>query len=210
MKTALWVIGSIAILALLWYFVSPLVLNREVNEPFLVSRDGEPVETSLKEDEGVPVEVQINVATVSDTTTAEEMPDTVMEDAPTNGSLPMLVAEGDFTDADSFHQGSGMAQVYEFEEGGAQVLRLENFMVTNGPDLHVFLAENPTPSGSDDLGEYVDLGELKGNRGNQNYEIPPGIGAHNYNSVVIYCKPFHVVFSVATLLTINYSESSQQ
>lgn len=210
MKKAFWVIGSIVILILLlWYFASPLVLNREVNEPFLVSQEGELAEALPEEDRGTLVEVQTNVAVMPNTTTAEEMPDTVAEDAPTNGSSPTLVAEGDFMDADSFHQGSGMARVYELE-GGARVLRFENFMVTNGPDLHVLLAENLEPSGSDDLGEYVDLGELKGNRGNQNYEIPAGIGAHSYNSVVIYCKPFHVVFSVATLLTINYSTESPQ
>jgi hypothetical protein len=132
------------------------------------------------------------------------MPDAVMEEPMVNGEAPTLAAEGDFMDADSFHRGSGMARVYEFS-GGSQVLRLENFMVTNGPDLHVLLAENPTPSESSELGEYIDLGGLKGNLGNQNYEIPANIDASNYNSVVIYCKPFHVVFSVATLLTIDYS-----
>ena len=46
---------------------------------------------------------------------------------------------------------------------------------------------------------YLDLGELKGNRGNQNYPIPAGVNISTFNSVVIYCKPFAVVFSVATL-----------
>ena len=46
---------------------------------------------------------------------------------------------------------------------------------------------------------YLDLGKLKGNRGNQNYPIPADVDISIFNSVVIYCKPFAVVFSVATL-----------
>jgi hypothetical protein len=73
-------------------------------------------------------------------------------------------------------------------------------MVTNGPDLHVYLAAGSQPTGRDDLGEHVDLGALKGNIGDQNYTIPPDLGLEDYQSVVIYCVPFHVVFSTASLV----------
>jgi hypothetical protein len=46
---------------------------------------------------------------------------------------------------------------------------------------------------------YLDLGSLKGNIGNQNYEIPAGTDISEYQSVVIYCLPFHVIFSTATI-----------
>ena len=46
---------------------------------------------------------------------------------------------------------------------------------------------------------YVELGKLKGNIGNQNYPIPEGVDPTKFNAVVIYCKPFHVLFSVAKL-----------
>lgn len=49
------------------------------------------------------------------------------------------------------------------------------------------------------MGQFLDLGELKGNVGSQNYEIPAGTDLSIYNSVVIYCQPFHVVFATATL-----------
>ena len=54
---------------------------------------------------------------------------------------------------------------------GLLVLRFEDFSATNGPDLHVLLAENPAPTSSSELGNYLDLGSLKGNIGSQNYEI---------------------------------------
>jgi hypothetical protein len=80
------------------------------------------------------------------------------------------------------------------------VLRLEEFDVTNGPDLHVILSKNPAPTNRVEVGnEYVDLGQLKGNQGNQNYVIPDYIDLLQYQSVVIYCVPFHVVFAIATL-----------
>ena len=110
------------------------------------------------------------------------------------------VKQGDFKDADSFHRGSGQAIIYTTPEGG-QLLRLENLDVTNGPALHVVLSphEDPTRSNEVLLEGYSDLGDLKGNRGNQNYTIPADVDLSAIKSVVIYCKPFAVVFSVATL-----------
>ena len=110
------------------------------------------------------------------------------------------VKQGDFKDADSFHRGSGQAIIYTTPEGG-HLLRLENLEVTNGPALHVVLSphEDPTRSNEVLLEGYADLGDLKGNRGNQNYTIPADVDLSVIKSVVIYCKPFAVVFSVATL-----------
>ncbi len=66
--------------------------------------------------------------------------------------------------------------------------------------LHVILTENPAPRSRADVGEtYIDLGSLKGNIGNQNYEIPADVDLSTYKGVVIYCMPFHVVFATASL-----------
>ena len=110
------------------------------------------------------------------------------------------VATGSFKDADAFHRGSGTATIYRTPDG-AEVLRLENLDVTNGPALHVVLSTHPDPERSEQVKQegYVDLGDLKGNRGNQNYPIPAGVDTSIHKSVVIYCYPFAVVFSVATL-----------
>ena len=86
------------------------------------------------------------------------------------------VKQGEFKDADSFHRGSGQAIIYT-TPGGGHLLRLENLSVTNGPALHVILSSHPDPARPDEVkeGDYVDLGRLKGNRGNQNYAIPADV-----------------------------------
>ena len=115
-------------------------------------------------------------------------------------SGPVAVKQGMFRDADSFHQGEGSATIYKLPDG-SYVLRFEDFKVTNGPDLRVILASHPNPQsrGNVHSGEYVELGKLKGNIGNQNYIFPEGLSPDDYGSVVIYCKPFQVLFSVAPL-----------
>jgi electron transfer DM13 len=72
-------------------------------------------------------------------------------------------------------------------------LRLENFKSTNGPDLHVYLATDEKAS------DYVILGKLKANIGNQNYEIPDGVDLAKYHEVLIWCKQFSVLFGSAEL-----------
>ena len=110
------------------------------------------------------------------------------------------VAMGSFKDADAFHRGSGTATIYRTPDG-SEVVRLEDLDVTNGPALHVVLSTHPDPERSQQVKQegYVDLGDLKGNKGNQNYPIPAGVDTSIHKSVVIYCYPFAVVFSVATL-----------
>lgn len=184
---------SLAILvlgALAWYLGSPLLLNRTVEEqlPFEVP--------SQAEMEAMP-DSELEVLAEEVMETAAAMPDKPMEEDMPEQELA-IVKSGEIAGADQFHQGSGTATIFELPDG-SQILRLEDFMVTNGPDLHVLLAAGANPMGREDLGEYIDLGELKGNIGNQNYEIPPGVELADYNSVVIYCVPFHVLFAHADL-----------
>ena len=117
-------------------------------------------------------------------------------------SGPTALKQGMFRDADSFHKGEGSATLYALPDG-SHVLRFEDFRVTNGPDLRVLLANHPDPQERNQVTGpgYVELGKLKGNIGNQNYTLPEGLLPDDYGSVVIYCKPFHVVFSVAPLST---------
>ena len=103
-------------------------------------------------------------------------------------------------DADSFHQGSGQVVLYQLEDG-SRIIRLEDIEVTNGPQLHVLLTPVHDLTGRDHLQEagYVDLGALKGNIGSQNYEVPADYVIPDQLTLVIYCVPFHVVFTTAEL-----------
>ncbi|HMQ55964.1 MAG TPA: DM13 domain-containing protein [Anaerolineae bacterium] len=214
--------GLIGVGAGAWYLISPLFIDQVVDEAFPLEvaaparaqvSQGEldqvqaalgdqlPVELpSAAELADMPVEAVaaleaeiMEAATeIPDKAVADSMPEAVAAD-------PTAVLEGQFQDADSFHQGAGTATIYELPDG-AHLLRFEEFSVTNGPDLHVILSKHPNPTSQADIGtDYIDLGSLKGNLGNQNYEIPTGVDLSEYQSIVIYCKPFHVVFSVAAL-----------
>ena len=105
-----------------------------------------------------------------------------------------------YRDQDSFHKGSGQATIYRGPDG-TLLLRLENLNVTNGPDLHVILSPHPDPGSQGEVKTpgYINLGKLKGNRGNQNYPVPNDANVAAQGSVVIYCVAFNVLFSVAPL-----------
>lgn len=100
------------------------------------------------------------------------------------------------------HPTSGRASVYQ-TPNGKRDLRLTNFMTSNGPDVHVVLAEGGDESLNQDFvkGELnsVELGLLKANQGDQNYDLPASVDLSRYDAVVIYCVRFHAVFGVAKL-----------
>ena len=100
------------------------------------------------------------------------------------------------------HQTSGRATIYQ-ETDGKLVLRLTNFKTSNGPDVHVILV---AAKDADDDANFlksdtarVELGKLKGNEGDQNYEIPSGTDLSKYQTVSIYCERFNANFGAAPL-----------
>jgi hypothetical protein len=98
------------------------------------------------------------------------------------------------------HSTSGKAILYRTKEGGF-VLRLENFETSNGPDVRVYLVQG-TDAANDAVikaGNFLDLGALKGNVGNQNYTIPADAQIERYQSVSIWCRRFNVNFGAAPL-----------
>jgi hypothetical protein len=100
------------------------------------------------------------------------------------------------------HQTSGRATIYK-EEDGMLVLRLTNFKTSNGPDVHVILiAAGDADDNANFLKsntERVELGKLKGNEGDQNYEIPTGTDLAKFRTVSIYCERFDANFGAAPL-----------
>ena len=190
------VIVGIPALALAWWLLSPLFISTTVDEEFpLASNAVIPADMTMAEAEEIMVEAASEFNNYDERVPTEmAMPDDAMK----MDASVVKVRSGSFRDADSFHKGSGTATIYRGADG-QNVLRLEDFRVTNGPDLRVLLVPNPDPQGRDDVAGYIELGKLKGNMGNQNYFLPEGEDGSGFGSVVIYCRPFHVVFSVATL-----------
>ena len=184
------------VLAAGWFFISPLFIDRTVNEEFnFVLEDGdvdmdavmsmsEPERQSMKQD------IMDAAASAPDKSATEPMP----------AEAPTVVARGRFVDADAVHKGSGEATLYRLPNG-RHLVRFEDFRTTNGPALVVYLARHAAPNDAADVtdGGFISLGKLKGNVGNQNYEIPDGTNIAEYNSVVIWCELFGVLFSPAGL-----------
>ncbi len=178
---------AVPVLAVGWYLFSPLFINRTVEEEFpRAAMAALPAGMTAEE-----VEQEMLDAEAGDFDVTDAMPD---------DQDPVALVTGEIVGADSFHQGRGTATVYQLADG-SRILRLEELDVTNGPDLHVLLSPVADPESRDEVTAegYVDLGSLKGNRGSQNYDIPPDFELGDELSVVIYCQPFHVIFSTATL-----------
>jgi len=105
----------------------------------------------------------------------------------------MMFYNGDFVGVnDGIHNAEGKAKVIPLDDG-TSILRLEDFESTNGPDLYVYLSTDEKAS------DYVNLGRLKANSGNQNYEIPEDVNLSKHKNVLIWCKAFGVLFGSAEL-----------
>ena len=107
-----------------------------------------------------------------------------------------VLATGSFEDAE--HATTGSARVLELADG-TRFVRLEGLDTSDGPDLHVWLSDQPSGGdwGSYDDGTWVALGPLKANRGSHNYEIPAAAEIAGMRSVVIWCDRFNVAFGTA-------------
>jgi hypothetical protein len=197
---------------------SPLFIDDTVDEAFPFTIPDETAMAVMSDEDKVALEADFMTA-IPDAETVSELPEdmqvaveekvqeaaaAVMMEHEMDDPMPeapaewMQVASGMFTGLDAVHQGTGTVSVYQL--GDETVLRFEEFDVTNGPDLHVILTKNPNPRTQADVGDdYIDLGSLKGNVGNQNYDVPAGTDLSAYQGVVIYCVPFHVVFATAPL-----------
>jgi hypothetical protein len=112
---------------------------------------------------------------------------------------PVSLATGQFHNV--FHDGKGVATVYQLPDG-KRVLRLTQFETSNGPDLQLYMvaAENPKDDEAVKTAGFVTLGALKGNQGDQNYDIPTDLDLAKYRAVTVWCRRFSVNFTTAPLV----------
>lgn len=184
------VAAAIPAIALGWWLGSPLFLNKTVDEEFPRTVSAVIPDSMTREE----AEEQMEEAAGENVESMEGMTPGMERDS------AIAWKSGEFMDEDRLHRGSGKATLYTLEDG-KNFLRIENLDVTNGPDLFVLLMEDP--EGRDKDQGYVNIGRLKGNRGNQNYEIPADVVLSDQNSVMIYCRAFSVIFSIAELSDIT-------
>jgi Electron transfer DM13 len=110
---------------------------------------------------------------------------------------PVTLAAGRFRSLG--HETSGRAAVLEVT-GGRRFLRLDDLNTSNGPDLFVYLSTTPADGPRDSFDDhFVNIGRLKANQGNQNYELDDGVALDRYRSVVIWCRRFTYAFGAAPL-----------
>jgi hypothetical protein len=97
------------------------------------------------------------------------------------------------------HPAEGQADI--ITDGDRTFLRFEDdFATDNGPDLNVYLSTAPIGADAEAFDDdFVDLGDLKGNVGSQNYEIDPSVDLSQYQTVVVWCVRFSVAFGAAPL-----------
>jgi hypothetical protein len=98
------------------------------------------------------------------------------------------------------HETKGTATIYQ-QADGKRTLRLTDFQTSNGPDVQVYLVAAPDAKDDDTVTRagFLPLGALKGNIGDQNYEIGADIDLKKYQSVTIWCRRFAVNFATAPL-----------
>lgn len=199
-KIIIGVIIAIIVVPLAIYTVSPLFISTEVNEPIpvLASEEFERFMNLTEEGRiqaadnmGQQEKNSIMIMSAKENSIVNESIDT--EVAGQEAAISQNMLSGNFIGVnDGIHNAEGVAKVITLDDG-TSVLRLENFKATNGPDLYVYLATDKSVS------DIVNLGRLKGNIGNQNYPIPAGTDLAKYNTVLIWCKAFSVLFGSAQL-----------
>jgi hypothetical protein len=100
------------------------------------------------------------------------------------------------------HPTSGRASIYQTPDGKRD-LRLTDFTTSNGPDVHIVLAQSSDENLKQDFVkghlDTIELGPMKANQGDQNYDLPDSADVSKYDNVVIYCERFNVVFGSAKL-----------
>ena len=177
---------------LLWYLFRPdaLVFNKTVNEPFpgaepssMAEREGMGMASSTKGTKGS------SAMTVPDNATPDEL------------------YSGMFHS--NAHETRGVATIYQLDDG-RRVLRLTKFSTSNGPDVRVYIVA-ATDVQEEDAAKragIVDLGALKGNIGDQNYDVPAELDLSKYRAVSIWCRRFSVNFGAAPLAPSKLPEAA--
>ncbi len=203
LKKIIYSVIGFSLIIVTFYLVSPLFISTEVNEPLPHNVNNSVAFeefTKMTEDE------RTNMARSMTNEQKNQMlvqfaelgnNSRINDDLNTNVIIKSNQSSESATFVgvnDGIHHAEGQAKIIPLSDN-SNILRLEDLRVTNGPDLYVYLS---TDKGASD---FVNLGKLKANNGNQNYNIPSDTDLSNYNTVLIWCKAFSVLFGSAEFNT---------
>jgi len=189
------------------YTLLPLFVNTTINEPVPITSRGDSDDAAIQEFEEFMAMSEEERMEKGQEMSVEErdvimegaaQSDDVMVDEDTTETMstsgqPSTTYTGAFVGVDDgIHNAEGQVLVIQLDDGSS-ILRLEDFKSTNGPDLYVYLSTDR------DASDFVNLGRLKGNMGNQNYEVPGGTDFSKYDTALIWCQAFSVLFGSAEL-----------
>lgn len=142
-------------------------------------------------------------------------PERLVIDQKVNEQFPTASAASNKLASGQFHSGAhetkGTATVFQLADG-KKTLRLTDFATSNGPDVHVYLVAAQDAKDNDAVTKagFLDLGSIKGNIGDQNYELPADADLAKYRAVTIWCKRFSVNFGTAPLMNDSMQATNMQ
>jgi hypothetical protein len=169
-----WLVGAllalVALSAIVWYLASPLFVRTYMNEALPSPAPS------------------LNTSGAFPSTTG-----VLNEASPT--AAPRVVRSGELGYVDAIHNGTGPVRIIDV--GGRRFVRFEDVMLTNAPDVHVYLSRET--GGRWDEGTSLYLGALKATNGSFNYEVPATTDEATYQSVVVWCRAFRVLITWADL-----------
>ncbi len=196
---------AVVIISISAYALSPYFTESSINEALPDNVITQSMEEEITQDEQMEEtqkETMTEKETMEDETQKETMEDETQKETMTEKETMIQdeetqeiarLYEGTFVGVgDGIHDAQGIAKIIPLQDG-SEILRLEEFRSTNGPDLYVYLATDKHAS------DFISLGKLKANQGNQNYVMPDDVDLEKYNQVLIWCKPFSVLFGNAEL-----------
>jgi hypothetical protein len=99
------------------------------------------------------------------------------------------------------HETRGTATIYKLSDG-KRVLRFTDFETSNGPDVNIYLVAADDASDNETVTKagFISLGSIKGNKGDQNYDVPADVDLGKYKAVTVWCRRFGVNFATAPLV----------
>ena len=169
-----------------WYTISPLFERETVCEASPIAGAG----AGSQKCESVAMAAAGSTSTATPAATAAPAATPAATQVPP--FQPRVASQGEFRGADDFHFGRGQVLLIE-SAPGEYTLRFENFSVRNGPDLFVYLSNDPGG-----ISDALLLGDLKGTDGAFNYDVPAGTDISRFKSAVVWCRQFAVLFAAAT------------